>query len=352
MSKQVKTSKRFTINDIVRDVQERGDDAIAEWAKTLDLVDDGRPVRAVPTSDVPSREILFAADAIRRWHEAQMPTSVRLEVNPGVELERRFVPLESVGVYVPSGLVSSLLMGVIPAQVAGVEKIVVCTPPHGASVVAGAAALIGIDEVWIVGGAQAIAAMAYGTQTIPKVDKIVGPGGAAVNEAKLIVSRDVGIDLPAGPSEVVVVADAEVSDELIAQEVAAQMEHGPDSRAFVVRPAGDLDATVREIDGYAAEHVALIGRISESLAPRIRNAGSIFVGRYAPVPAGDYATGANHVLPTGEWSRSTGGLGVETFLKPITTQRISKEGLNLLAPVIEALADVEGMPQHKATARR
>ena len=235
---------------------------------------------------------------------------------------------------------------------AGVERIVVCTPSRGAGLVAAAASLIGIDEVYVVGGAQAIAAMAYGTKTIPRVDKIVGPGGGPVNDAKLLVSRDVAIDLPAGPSEVVVAADAGVEESLIEQELAAQLEHGPDSRAFVVRVGDDTTAALDEINGYAAEHVALIGPKAEALANQIRNAGAVFVGKYAPVPAGDYATGGNHVLPTGGWSRSVGGLGIETFMKTVTVQRISQEGLELLAPTIEALAEIEGLPNHKATARR
>jgi histidinol dehydrogenase len=253
---------------------------------------------------------------------------------------------------VPKGLVSSLIMGAVPAHVAGVERIVVCTPPSGAPAVAAAAALLGIDEVWAIGGAQAIAAMAYGTESIAPVDKIFGPGGGAVNTAKLLVSRDVAIDLPAGPSEVVVVADEGYDEVIIQQELAAQMEHGPDSRAFVVRVGDDLDAALAEVEGYAAEHVALLGERAESLAGRIRNAGAVFVGPYSPVPAGDYATGANHVLPTGGWSKSTGGLGLEAFMKTVTVQRVTKEGLERLAPVIEALAELEGMPAHKATARR
>jgi histidinol dehydrogenase len=240
----------------------------------------------------------------------------------------------------------------VPAQVAGVERIVVCTPPAGAPAVAAAAALLGIDEVWALGGAQAIAAMAYGTESIAPVDKIFGPGGGAVNTAKLLVSRDVAIDLPAGPSEVVVAADLGYDEVIIQQELDAQMEHGPDSRAFVVRVGDDLEAALAEIEGYAAEHVALLGERAESLAGRIRNAGAVFVGPYSPVPAGDYATGGNHVLPTGGWAKTTGGLGLEGFMKTVTVQRVTKEGLERLAPTIEALADLEDMPAHKATARR
>jgi len=352
MSRPVPTDRQFSIEDIVNDVRERGDAALVEWSKRLDGTTANAPEKASPYGDIPTAAVLSAAHSVRTWHEAQRPNDVMLEVTPGVTLERRWSALRSVGVYVPNGLVSSLIMGVVPAQVAGVERIVVCTPPAGAPAVAAAAALLGIDEVWAVGGAQAIAAMAYGTESIAPVDKIIGPGGGAVNTAKLLVSRDVSIDLPAGPSEIVVVADDDVDQALIDQEVAAQMEHGPDSRAFVIRVGDDLESALEQVEAYAAEHVALLGERAESLAGRIRNAGAVFVGPYAPVPAGDYATGGNHVLPTGGWAKSTGGLGLEDFMKTVTVQRVTKEGLEHLAPTIEALADLEGMPNHKATARR
>ncbi len=352
MSKTVRTDRPVSIEDIVNDVRERGDAAIVEWSQRFDGSTATKPERAVAYGDVPTAAVLDAAEAVRTWHSAQRPADLLLEVSPGVTLERRWTPLRSVGIYVPKGLVSSLIMGAIPAQVAGVERIVVCTPPDGSAAVAAAAALLGIDEVWAIGGAQAIAAMAYGTDSITAVDKIFGPGGAAVNTAKLLVSRDVAIDLPAGPSEIVVVADVGFDEAIIQQELAAQMEHGPDSRAYVVRVGEDLDAALAEVEGYAAEHVALLGERAESLAGRIRNAGAVFVGPYSPVPAGDYATGGNHVLPTGGWAKSTGGLGLEAFLKTVTVQRVTKEGLERLAPTIEALAELEGMVAHKATARR
>ena len=352
MSKPVQTDRKISIEEVVQDVRDRGDAALVEWSQLFDGTTAAKPERAVAYGDIPTAAVLAAAEAVRTWHSAQRPVDLMLEVSPGVTLERRWSPLRSVGIYVPKGLVSSLIMGAVPAHVAGVERIVVCTPPSGAPAVAAAAALLGIDEVWAIGGAQAIAAMAYGTESIAPVDKIFGPGGGAVNTAKLLVSRDVAIDLPAGPSEVVVVADEGYDEVIIQQELAAQMEHGPDSRAFVVRVGDDLDAALAEVEGYAAEHVALLGERAESLAGRIRNAGAVFVGPYSPVPAGDYATGANHVLPTGGWSKSTGGLGLEAFMKTVTVQRVTKEGLERLAPVIEALAELEGMPAHKATARR
>ena len=352
MSSPVKTDRPISIEEIVNDVRARGDAALVQWSQRLDQTTADKPERAVPYGDIPTAAVLDAAQSVRTWHAAQRPADITLEVSPGVTLERRWTPLRSVGVYVPKGLVSSLIMGAVPAQVAGVERIVVCTPPSGAAAVAAAAALLGIDEVWAIGGAQAIAAMAYGTESIAPVDKIVGPGGGAVNAAKLLVSRDVAIDLPAGPSEIVVVADIGFDEAIIQQELDAQMEHGPDSRAFVVRVGDDLEAALAQVENYAAEHVALLGPRAESLADRIRNAGAVFVGPYAPVPAGDYATGANHVLPTGGWSKSTGGLGLEAFMKTVTVQRVSKDGLERLAPTIEALAELEGMIAHKATARR
>ncbi len=345
-------SRTFTVSSIIDDVRTRGDAAVADWSNYFDGGNDPLPRRAVAGEGLPIEAVRAAADAVRRWHAAQRPADVTMEVMPGVVLERRWTPLRSVGVYVPKNLVSSLIMGAVPAQVAGVDRIVVCTPPSGAALVAAAAEELGIDEVWAVGGVQAIAALAYGTELIRPVDKIVGPGSGPVNAAKLQVSQDVAIDLPAGPSEIVVVADDGVEEWIIQQELAAQMEHGPDSKGYVVRVGDDLDAALAAVEDHAAEHVSLLGERAESLAPLIRNAGAVFVGRFAPVPAGDYATGGNHILPTGGSSRSSGGVGLETFLKAVTVQRITREGLEQLAPTIEALAEIEGMVNHKKTARR
>jgi histidinol dehydrogenase len=223
---------------------------------------------------------------------------------------------------------------------------VVVTPPQGAELVAEAAELLGIDEVWAVGGAQAIAALAY----VHRVDKIVGPGNAYVNEAKLIVSRDVAIDLPAGPSEVLVVLGRGGDREIAELELAAQREHGHEAMCELLE-ADDLEAALQRIDELAPEHVVLLGD-AEQLASRIRNAGAVFVGASSPVASGDYATGGNHVLPTGRWARSTGGLGLETFLKPVTTQRLTPEGLALVRPTVEALAAVEGMTAHAEAVAR
>jgi histidinol dehydrogenase len=307
-------------------------------------LDGVEPAHAVPAGDIPDDAILALADRVRRWHALQRPADIRFEVEPGVELERRWEPLGSVGVYVPRSLVSTLVMCAVPAHLAGVERIVVVTPPAGAGVVAAAARLLGLDEVWAVGGPQAVAALAYGTETIARVDKIVGPGNAYVNEAKLLVSRDVAIDLPAGPSEVVVVL-GRGGDRAIAElELAAQAEHGPHSVCVLV-DGDDLEQALADVERRAPEHVVLLGE-AESLAGRIRNAGAIFVGESSPVASGDYATGGNHVLPTGGWARSVGGLGLETFLKPVTVQRLSPEGLAGVRSTVAELAAVERMPAH------
>jgi histidinol dehydrogenase len=336
-----------SVAEIVADVRERGDEALTQWSVELDGIE---PARAVPEEGLPADAVLALADRVRRWHEAQRPRDLRMEVEPGVELERRWVPLGSVGIYVPRGLVSTLVMCGVPAQAAGVERIVVVTPPGGSGLVAAAAELVGIDEVWAVGGPHAIAALAYGTERIPRVDKIAGPGNAFVNEAKLIVSHDVAIDLPAGPSEVVVVLGRGGERAIAELELAAQAEHGHDAVCRIVE-GDDLEIALAEVERIAPEHVVLLGE-AEALAPRIRNAGAIFVGSSSPVASGDYATGGNHVLPTGAWARSVGGLGLETFLKPVTVQRLTPAGLDLVRPTVEALAAIEGMTAHAAAVQR
>jgi len=334
---------------IVADVRARGDAAVREWSLRLD---NAEPTRAEPTAGLPADAVLALAAAVRRWHALQRPADISLEVRSGVELERRWVPLESVGIYVPRGLVSTLVMCAVPAQVAGVGRVVVVTPPDGAGPVATAAKLLGLDEVWALGGPQAIAALAYGTESIHRVDKICGPGGAYVNEAKLLVSRDVAIDLPAGPSEVVVLA-GEGADHSIAElELAAQAEHGPDTICRLIEANGNVSAALAEVEALAPEHLVLLGDDVEALAQNVRNAGAVFVGPWSAVAAGDYATGGNHVLPTGGWARVVGGLGLEAFLKPVTIQRLTSDGLAALRPTVEALAAIEGMPAHAQAVRR
>jgi histidinol dehydrogenase len=319
---------------IVSEIKERGDEAVREWALKLDGVE---PARALADGEIPREAILTLADRVRRWHEAQRPADISLEVESGVTLERRWVPLDTVGVYVPRGLLSTLVMCAVPAQAAGVRRLVVCTPPDGAGLIAAAAELLGIEEVWALGGPQAIGWLAY----VERVDKIVGPGNAYVNEAKLEVSRDVPIDLPGGPSEVVVVGG---DRRIVELELAAQREHGHEAVCVAVD-------TLEEAERIAPEHLVLLGD-AEARVGDVRNAGAVFVGPWSAVPAGDYATGGNHVLPTNGWARSVGGLGLETFLKPVTVQRLTREGLELLRPTVEALAAAEGMPAHAEAVRR
>lgn len=323
---------------IVEEIKTGGEAAVRRWALELDGAE---PEPAVAEPELLPREALLTlADRVRRWHEAERPQDIELEIEPGVLLQRRWIALDTIGIYVPRNLISTLVMCAVPAQAAGVRKIVVCTPPAGAGLVAAAAEELGIDEVWALGGPQAIGWLAY----VRRVDKIVGPGNAYVNEAKLEVSRDVAIDLPGGPSEVVVVADAGADPRLVELELAAQGEHGPDAVCRVVE-------TLEEAEEIAPEHLVLLGA-SEARANEVRNAGAVFVGPWSPVPAGDYATGGNHVLPTGGWARSVGGLGIETFLKAITIQRITPDGLKLLRPTVEAFAAAEGMPAHAAAVQR
>ena len=320
---------------IVADIKDGGLEAVARWAVELD---GAAPARAEPQGDVPRDALLALADRVRRWHEAQRPADIELEVEPGVTLQRRWLPLDTVGVYVPRGLLSTLVMCAVPAQVAGVRRIVVCTPPAGAGRIAAAAELLGVEEVWALGGPQAIGWLAY----VERVDKIVGPGNQYVNDAKLEVSRDVPIDLPGGPSEVVVAGDGDAR--IVELELAAQREHGHDAVCTSV-------ATLEEAEAIAPEHLVLLGD-QEARADEVRNAGAVFVGPWSPVAAGDYATGGNHVLPTNGWARSVGGLGLETFLKPVTIQRLTREGLERVRPTVEALAAAEGMTAHAEAVAR
>ena len=309
-------------------------------------------------------------DAVRRFSEAQRPADTSVEAAPGIVSERRWLPLDAVGICVPSGrlpLPSSLVMTAVPALVAGVGRVAVVTPnPADATLVV--ARELGIDEVYAVGGAQAVAALAYGTETVPPVDAIVGPGNAYVTAAKLLVASRVRIDLPAGPSEVVVIADASASADAVAADLLAQAEHGEDSDALLLTDSAELarsveglvsgapnvaverveslDEALARSEAYAPEHLELHVADPDALLARVRNAGSVFVGCSSVV--GDYAAGATHVLPTGGLARSTGGLGLETFLKPLQVVRASADGARRAADVVGPLARVEGLPLHAA----
>ena len=361
---------------IVEDVKKRGDEALYDLAEQFD---GSRPTfLRVPPGEIANAEtdektmaaLREAIRCVREFHERQRPEGFRHRPYPGVETERRFVPLDSVGVYVPGGLAplpTSLVMGAVPAQAAGVRRIAVATPKADPTILATAREL-GIEEVYCIGGAQAIAALAYGTETVKPVDKIVGPGQSWTTAAKLIVSSVVGIDLPAGPSEVLIVADETAEPRLCAADLRAQAEHGPGSESLLVTTSETLAREVRELVGedaqivielvgsideaierandYAPEHLELIVADPEAALAKVRHAGAIFLGSYAPAVVGDYAVGTNHVLPTGGLAKSRGGLGLEDFLKPLEIVRVDSEGLKQIRTVVTTLAAVEGLPLH------
>ena len=365
-----------TAAPIVADVRDRGDAALLEWTERFDgprpggfRVPAARIARAAVDEDVLGALRAMIA-AVQRFSEAQRPRDTAVEAAPGIVSERRWLPLGAVGVCVPSGrtpLPSSLVMTAVPARVAGVRRIAVVTPDPADSILVVAREL-GIDEVYAVGGAQAVAALAYGTESVERVDAIVGPGSAYVAAAKLLVASRVRIDLPAGPSEVVVIADAAASPERVAADLLAQAEHGADSDALLLtddavlgaevgrlvadRPnvrverTATLDEALMRAEEYAPEHLELHVADPGALLPRVRNAGAVFVGCSSVV--GDYAAGATHVLPTGGLARATGGLGLEAFLKPLQIVTASDEGVRRAAAVVGPLARVEGLPLHAA----
>jgi histidinol dehydrogenase len=364
------------VRPIVADVRARGDDALLEWTERLDGPrPDGIRVSAARVHDARVEDDVLDAlrrmiDAVRRFSEAQRPADTSVEAAPGIVSERRWLPLDAVGICVPSGrtsLPSSLVMTAVPALVAGVARLAVVTPnPADATLVV--ARELGIAEIYAIGGAQAVAALAYGTETVAPVDAVVGPGSVYVTAAKLLVASRVRIDLPAGPSEVVVIADRSAPAEVVAADLLAQAEHGEDSEALLLTDCGplavavralvsdapnvvveevpSLDAALARSEAYAPEHLELHVAEPGALVGRIRNAGSVFVGCSSVV--GDYAAGATHVLPTGGLARATGGLGLETFLKPLQIVTATPEGARGAAEVVGPLARVEGLPRHAA----
>ena len=369
------------VAEIVADVRARGDEGLLDWTERLDgQPGEERPALLVPAEALEAarldEDVLDAvralAEAVASFSEAQRPRDTSVEAVPGVVSERRWLPLSSVGIYVPGGRTaypSSLVMAAVPARVAGVERIAVVTPRPAEATLAVAREL-GIDEVYAVGGAQAVAALAYGTETIRPVDKIVGPGNRWVTAAKLLVSSAVAIDLPAGPSEVVVIADATADAAQCAADLLAQAEHGPDSEAILlalddtlatdvaalvadeqnvrVERITDLDEALARSEDYAPEHLELWLENAEAVATRVRNAGTVFVRTSAVV--GDYAAGATHVLPTSGLAKGAGGLGLESFLKPV--QFVCATSLERAREIALPLARVEGLPRHAAALER
>lgn len=389
---------------IVAGVADGGDAAVARYSAEFGgALADG--TAAVPrevvagardriTTDL--RDAIEAAIAnVTAVHRPQLPLAGTVEPVPGVSVERVWSPVSAAGVYVPGGRArypSSLIMGVVPARVAGVGRIVVTTPadPSGMldPAVLAAADLLGVDEVYAVGGAQAVAALAHGTETIDRVDVIVGPGGPWVTAAKIVVSGECGIDLPAGPSEAVVLADGDADPRIVAADVMCQAEHGEESavvlvtddeglvraveaeivlalgtleRADTIRSAlanhglfaiaTDIEQAITFANAWAPEHLSVHTRAARAHAEAIPNAGSVFIGHWTAEAAGDYATGANHVLPTGGLARSRGPLSVEDFGSWRQIQTLTRRGLERLAPTIEALAVAEGFTAHADSVR-
>jgi histidinol dehydrogenase len=392
----VRTATRSILDDVrargaaaVRDANERFGGGLADERLVIERAE----LRAA--RDALSREDRAALDQaiahVRRFAEPQLPVTTRTEIIQGIEIERRWRPLDRVGCYVPGGSApypSSLVMTVIPARVAGVGSIVVASPAGADGtmhpVLLGAAGLLEVDALLVAGGAQAIAALAFGLDELPAVDRIVGPGNAWVTAAKLEVAGFVGIDLPAGPSEGMVLADDRADPVLVAADLVTQAEHGPDSPAILVTTSSELaDAVEAEIarllprlerreilaralavhgrialapdvatalafvDAYAPEHLSIDVGDSEAAVDAIHNAGSIFVGPWAPESAGDYATGANHVLPTGGLARTCNPLGVEAFGRFSQVQRVDQRGLAAIRTTVERLATVEGLTAHR-----
>ena len=389
---------------IIQRVRAEGDGALIALAAELDRVtlhalSVPRELRerALSTLESPVRHSLERAAAnIESVHRAFMPRSSEIEVEPGIVVGRRPDPLDSVGVYAPGGRAaypSSVLMGAIPARVAGVSRVILCSPPGRdglpSGIVLAAAEIAGVSEVYAIGGAGAIAAMAYGTQSIASVRRIVGPGNAYVAEAKLQVSGVTGIDSPAGPSELLVIADDSANPDSIAREVLAQAEHDPRAAVVVIAHSSGAAQEIRRAievmlateprraiieeslatrgallwseslehaiafsNDYAPEHLLLALRDPDAALEQIRNAGTVFLGDTSSVAYGDYMTGANHVLPTGGLARSYSGLSTLDFVRWTTYQRVSADAAIDLAPNVAILAEAEGLPAHAAAARR
>lgn len=379
------------VRPVLERVRDEGDDALRDFTREFDgteideiRVSDGRTEEAREAcDDGVLHAIEEAASRIRDFHEKQVRDDWSV-TEDGVEVGRRFVPLGSAGAYVPGGgaaYPSTALMTVIPARVAGVERVVACTPPPVPDATLAALDVAGADAIYRVGGAQAVAAMGYGTETVKGCDAVVGPGNVYVTEAKRQVRDDEAarIEFPAGPSEILVVADETADAGNVAADMLAQMEHDADAGAVLAAAdeglaqevadeierrvaeaerretaeaatceilVGELDGCVRFANEYAPEHLTIVTRDDDAVLERIRNAGSVFLGTDTPVAAGDYATGTNHVLPTGGGARLYGGLSVDDFVRTTTYQRLDREGVESLAETVTTLARAEGLEAH------
>ncbi|WP_345114613.1 histidinol dehydrogenase [Hymenobacter algoricola] len=387
------------VAQIFADVRQRGDAALLEYAQTFDGADLRAGLRVTPAEleaavgQVPSAlqtAIRQAHANIRRFHEAQRPAEEKVETMPGVLCWRRAVPVQRVGLYVPGGtapLFSTLLMLGVPARLAGCPEVVLCTPPRPDGsvnpVILFTAQLLNITTIIKAGGAQAVAALSGGTESVPAVDKIFGPGNRYVTAAKQLATRyGVAIDMPAGPSEVLVIADESANPVFVAADLLSQAEHGPDSQVILLSDSlAVIEATQAEVarqlatlpraavatraldesraillrtpeemlffsNQYAPEHLILAVQNPEQLAEGVTSAGSVFLGHLTPEAAGDYASGTNHTLPTNGYARNYSGVSLDSFLKKITYQRITAAGLQHIGAIVETMAEAEGLSAH------
>jgi histidinol dehydrogenase len=387
------------VEKILREVKKGGDAALHKFSKLFDRVQvksfqvglsELEESRNYVDSKL-KKAINQAIKNIKKFHQAQIEKTDPMETMEGVLCWRKSVPIEKVGLYIPGGtapLFSTLLMLAIPARIAGCREIILTTPPDSTgrvdATILYCALKVGIDKIFKLGGAQAIAAMAYGTKSIPQVYKIFGPGNQYVTLAKQLVGREgIAIDLPAGPSEVVVLADHQADPEFVASDLLAQAEHGIGSQVLLISIdeslltrvsiaiqrqlnilprksyaeealknskmilLSDLEQAISMVNLYAPEHLILMVRNPNKLAGKVINAGSVFLGKYTPEAAGDYASGTNHTLPTCGYARNYSGVSLDSFIKKITFQSLSVEGLKNLGPVVQRMAAAEGMEGHK-----
>jgi histidinol dehydrogenase len=387
------------VANILERVQQTGDLALKTLTRQFDGVEldqlavsreETEAAKAIVPDELKAA-IQVAYQNIQLFHEAQQVESPRIETMPGVQCWRRSLPIERVGIYIPGGtapLFSSILMLGVPAKIAGCREIVLCTPPGKDKSIQPSmlytADLLGIDKIYKVGGAQAIGAMAYGTESVPKVDKIFGPGNQYVTMAKQLVQQtQTAIDMPAGPSEVLIIADEQADPTFIAADLLSQAEHGIDSQVVLLTtsdalidrveaaietqlqqlprqsiarkvmehsPAivlSDLNSAMELSNSYAPEHLILSLEQPEALAEQVRHAGSVFMGYYAPESVGDYASGTNHTLPTNGFARAYEGVSLDAFVKKITFQQLSPEGLQNIGPYVEKMATAEQLEAHR-----
>lgn len=387
------------VSGVLNEIKNEGDDAVRRYELKFDKAD--LKELAVGEEEMTEAECFVpeelksalktAASNIRKFHEAQSHNLPKIETTPGVVCYQKAVAIEKVGLYVPGGtapLFSTVLMLAIPADIAGCKEIVLCTPPNAEGkvnpTILYAAKISGVKKIFKIGGIQAIGAMAYGTESVPKVYKIFGPGNQFVMAAKQLVSiKDVAIDMPAGPSEVAVIADNSASADAVAADMLSQAEHGKDSQSIVFTDNADyakeiekaveqqikqsprqeyilssiehskifvlnnMDEIIEMSNEYAPEHLIISCRNYKEVAEKITNAGSVFMGYYTPESAGDYASGTNHTLPTSGYAKAYSGVNLDSYLKKITFQEISKEGLEKLGPTIEIMAENELLMAHK-----